>query len=358
MKIASSDITLQSSRVAYSRFQSSERLEMWSGERNDRGAGRAAGRDNGLGALVRDAARSNVSISKEALAAQEAETTAIEGDPLDSDARMMFLKRIIEELTGKSIRTLSPDELDRGDKTAQAQHDEGLHAQQSRPARTGFGLEYNFQASYQEYERTSFQASGTIQTADGRQIGFKLELSMERSYSESISMQMRLGDAQMKDPLVIDFAGPAAALSSMRFSFDLDANGEAENIPMLGGGRGYLAIDRNDNGRIDDGRELFGPTSGDGFAELAALDSDGNGWIDESDPGFAKLRVWNPTADGEGTLTSAAEAGIGALYLGRTATPFDLRGTTNETLGTMRTSSIYLREDGTTGTVSQIDLSV
>ena len=96
MKIASSDITLQSSHMAYSRFQSSERLEMWSGERNDRGAGRAAGRDNGLGALVRDAARSNVSISKEALAAQEAETTAIEGARLLEPLRPRWLEEPVQ----------------------------------------------------------------------------------------------------------------------------------------------------------------------------------------------------------------------------------------------------------------------
>lgn len=55
---------------------------------------------------------------------------------------------------------------------------------------------------------------------------------------------------------------------------------------------------------------------------------------------------------------TASEAAVGALYLGRVATPFELRGAANDTLGVMRSTSIYLREDGTTGTVSQIDLSV
>ena len=50
---------------------------------------------------------------------------------------------------------------------------------------------------------------------------------------------------------------------------------------MLGSGSGFLALDKNGNGKIDDGSELFGTKSGDGFADLAEYDSDGNGWIDE-----------------------------------------------------------------------------
>jgi hypothetical protein len=38
------------------------------------------------------------------------------------------------------------------------------------------------------------------------------------------------------------------------------------------------------------GAELFGARSGDGFAELAALDGDGNGWIDEGD---AAWQAWH-----------------------------------------------------------------
>lgn len=354
MKIAATEVQLQSSHLAFSRNSVSERLEMWTGERNA-----ASGRSNGIGAQVRELARAEVELSREGLAAQEAEAAENEADALDSDPRMRFLKHIIEALTGRPIRTLRLEDLQSGsaatEPPAQASPESGRN---TAPRRAGFGIEYDFHASYQEYERTTFQAEGMVQTADGREIRFNLDISLERSFSESVDVQLRLGDARMKDPLVLDFAGPTASLSDTRFSFDLDADGQTEDIPLLGGGRGYLAFDRNDNGRIDDGSELFGPISGDGFAELAALDVDRSGWIDESDPAFGQLRVWTPAVEGDGHLQSATEAGIGALYLARVATPFDLRGAANDTLGVMRSSSIYLREDGSSGTVSQIDLSV
>ncbi|WP_343034879.1 hypothetical protein [Aromatoleum diolicum] len=308
---------------------------------------------------MRELARAEVELSREGLAAQEAEAADNEADALDSDPRMKLLKHIIEAFTGRPIRTLHLADLKSGFIAAEPPAQAPLHTgRETAPRRAGFGVEYDFHASYQEYERTTFQAEGVVKTADGKEIRFSLDLSMERSFSESMSMQLRLGDARMTDPLVLDFAGPAAALSDTRFKFDLDADGQAEEIPMLGGGRGYLALDRNDNGRIDDGSELFGPTSGDGFAELAALDADGSGWIDESDPAFKQLRVWAPATEGDGSLQTATEAGVGALYLGNVATPFDLRGAANDALGVTRSSSIYLREDGSAGTVSQIDLSV
>ncbi|MDX9839796.1 MAG: hypothetical protein RBT39_19730, partial [Azoarcus sp.] len=98
--------------------------------------------------------------------------------------------------------------------------------------------------------------------------------------------------------------------------------------------------------------------SGDGFAELAALDDDGNGWIDEADAAWSQLRVWQPDAEGKGRVQSLNDAGVGAFYLGRVDTRFNINNSANETLGQMRASSIYLREDGSAGTVSQVDLAV
>lgn len=353
MKIASADVQLQASHLSFHRRKISERLEMWVGERP------ADGRNPGIGALAVAGARPEVEISADALAAREAEAATDDSGEEALDPRFRFLKHLIEALTGRAINTLHPGDL-RLDEAAEVNIGQAPAAGRGANAtqRAGFGVEYEYHSLSEEYEYTNFKAEGVIRTADGREIRFDLELEMERSYVEASNVQVRLGDARVKDPLVLDFAGTSAQLSDMRFSFDLDTDGQAENVPMLGGGRGYLAIDRNQNGRIDDGRELFGPTTGDGFAELASLDTDGNGWIDEADASFGDLRVWLPAADGTGSVMTAAEAGVGALYLGRVATPFALRGAANDTLGEMRSTSLYLREDGTTGTLSQIDLSV
>lgn len=352
MKIASAEIQLQASHLSFSRREVSEQLEMWVGERP---AG--TGRNNGIGTDA--GARPEVKISAEALAAQEAEAAADDSGQDGLDPRLRLLKHLIETLTGRAIHTLQPSDF-RSDEVA-ADVIEQPPAEGRRtgtPQRAGFGIEYDYRSVSQEYEYTSFDADGVVRTADGREIRFSLELEVERTYVETSSIQVRIGDARVKDPLVLDFAGTSAQLSDVRFAFDLDADGQTEDVPMLGGGRGYLAIDHDRNGRIDDGGELFGPTTGDGFAELAALDTDGSDWIDEGDAKFADLRIWTPTADGTGNVVTAREAGVGALYLRKVATPFELRGAANDTLGAMRSTSLYLRDDGTAGTVSQIDLSV
>ena len=105
-------------------------------------------------------------------------------------------------------------------------------------------------------------------------------------------------------------------------------------------------------GKVNDGRELFGPTGGDGFAELAALDQDGNRWIDEGDDAFSRLGLWQ-----DGEFTSLAEAGIGALAVSSVATPFSLEEG-GEQLGRLRASGVYLTEDGAAGVLQQVDLAV
>nr|MBL8455935.1 hypothetical protein [Zoogloeaceae bacterium] len=357
MKIAASNVQLQSSHLAFQRTEVSERLETWSGERG-RGTRSTLltnadpSRQSGLEAPR--PFRPEVALSNAGRAAQQTEGVAERTDPLDDDPRLKMLRLMIEFMTGRSIKLFSMDELSDPAKVASG----GGNA--SNAARDpGFGIDYQYSATRVEVEQLSFAAQGMVRTADGREISFEIGFSMERSFTETINTRFTAGSAaKLQDPLVLDFGGPAGALSDLRFAFDLDADGTLDQVPMLAGGTGFLAFDRNANGRIDDGKELFGPTTGAGFDELARLDSDGNGWIDEADPAFAQLRIWRPDANGEGTLQTLAEAGVGALYLGNAATPFDLRNGANETLGVMRSSSIYLRENGSVGTVSQIDLSV
>jgi hypothetical protein len=210
----------------------------------------------------------------------------------------------------------------------------------------GYGVEYDYHASHSEFEQTSFAANGVIKTTDGKEIRFDLQLEMSRSYHEESDVSLRLGDAtrQKKDPLVLNFAGTAAQLGDQRFKFDLDADGTAESINRLASGSGFLTLDRNHDGRINNGGELFGTRSGDGFADLATLDGDGNGWIDENDAAFAQLGVWTPDANGGGKVQSLKEANVGALSLARVATPYDLRDGSNQTLGQIRSSGVFLQD--------------
>jgi hypothetical protein len=127
-----------------------------------------------------------------------------------------------------------------------------------------------------------------------------------------------------KDPIVLDLTGNGIQLTSLQNStvhFDFAGDGFAERAGWVGPGSGILAIDRNGNGLIDNGLELFGSSTQDGFAVLETLDTNGDGKIDSQDADFGKLRIWRDlnqngvTDDGE--LQTLAQAGITSISLTR-----------------------------------------
>lgn len=203
-----------------------------------------------------------------------------------------------------------------------------------------------------ESEKTSICGNGRVCTQDGRQIDFNFAVDLARSYHSEL-VHEEAGSVVLRDPLVLSFAGKSSELTAERLRFDLDADGQAEEIPGLAASSGFLVFDRNGNGQADDGRELFGASSGQGFSELAQFDADHNGWIDEADPVFAQLGVWSGKA-----LTSLKERGVGALYTGAVDAPFSLKTNTNQLLGQIRAAGIYLSEAGEVGQLQQLDLAV
>ncbi|MET3998147.1 hypothetical protein [Marinobacterium sp. MBR-109] len=226
------------------------------------------------------------------------------------------------------------------------------------PAEPQIGLEYQRHSRIHEQEATRFEASGQVTTRDGRRIDISLSLQMARSITQEEHEILRIG-ARLSDPLVINFNGDAAQLSQTRFEFDLDLDGQADQVPTLAGNRAFLALDRNSDGVINDGSELFGARSGNGFAELARFDEDGNGFIDAGDSVFSRLRLWSPGAAGQGSLMTLASQNIGAIWLNAADTEFSLTsGMTESRLGLIRSSSIFLSEDGRVGTVQHVDLSI
>ena len=153
-------------------------------------------------------------------------------------------------------------------------------------------LSFNAEEYYYEQENMLFSSVGTVRTADGREINFNVDLSMSRSFTQAYRQELNLSALQKTcDPLVINFDADTASLSDQKFRFDIDADGEEDTVSMLGAGSGYLALDKNGDGVINDGSELFGPQSGNGFQDLSAYDEDGNGWIDENDSIWSKLKL-------------------------------------------------------------------
>lgn len=96
-------------------------------------------------------------------------------------------------------------------------------------------------------------------------------------------------------------------------TFDIDGDGVMDRVAWPSGGSNvaFLGLDRNGNGVLDDGSELFGDhtlrTDGsmamNGFDALASLDSNLDGIIDASDPVWSRLLLW-VDADHDGVCTT------------------------------------------------------
>jgi hypothetical protein len=267
----------------------------------------------------------------------------------EMEARLNLLEALLYRLTGKKFSfraTALAREFSRESQPV-------AHAPQKQLVLT----EEQFFSSHYESESLRYEATGLIKTADGRTISVDVGFNMSREFYTSVSGSLSTAEVQTTDPLVINFSGTAASLTERKFEFDLDADGKLDSISFAGEGNGFLALDRNGDGRINDGSELFGPQSGSGFGELRAYDADGNGWIDENDDIFSGLRVWSKDAAGNDILFTLKEADVGAIYLGDISTQYTLGGY-GATDGTLRSTSIFLKESGGAGTISHIDLAV
>lgn len=170
--------------------------------------------------------------------------------------------------------------------------------------------------------------------------------------------------APPRNPLIIHFANT----NEIEFTtlddgvnFDLDKNGFAEKTAWTKNNDGFLAIDLNGNGFIDDGGELFGDNfimpdgkiSSTGFEALKSLDEDDNNRIDENDSVFKELFVWFDTenkgfTDG-GELKKLTEIGILYIDLNYVSDTYE-----QEESGTRReeTSYVYFN-DGSTKRISE-----
>jgi Ca2+-binding RTX toxin-like protein len=169
----------------------------------------------------------------------------------------------------------------------------------------------------------------------------------------------------MLAPLVLDLDGDGIELKGRTGSkarFDMDGNGGSDDSGWIGRGDGFLVVDLNGNGLVDDAAELsllsLKAGAKNSFEALAALDSDRNGRIDAGDARFGELRVWadrngNGVTDA-GELATMAEHGIASVGLSIQAPqqqPVKLGENAVIATGT------FTRADGSTGTVADAALA-
>lgn len=164
------------------------------------------------------------------------------------------------------------------------------------------------------------------------------------------------------DPLILDMDGDGFNIESKKYGtyFDLNCDGFAEKINWTNRDA-ILALDLNGNGRIDDGREVFGDyhlladgsRASNGFEALAQYDTNGDGVIDSQDEIFNSLRLWtdansNGISEG-GELKTLAEMGIKAINLNYNNT--NLSTGTEALIGNTAT---FVYEDNREGNIGEL----
>jgi hypothetical protein len=205
---------------------------------------------------------------------------------------------------------------------------------------------------YQRTESCSFSAIGNVCLADGSTRQFAVGFDQSRRETATLSQ----GAALFRDPLVLDFGSPGTSLGTNTVNVDLNGDGKSVSMKMPGSQSALLFDDRNHNGMADDGSELFGPKTGDGFAELAKLDTDQNGWVDSGDAAWGDLKLWHTDINGKPQVETLAQAGVGALSVDHVAAPFTLKND-GTTTGQQQASGVWLGENGGAGAVRRIDVA-
>ncbi len=163
-----------------------------------------------------------------------------------------------------------------------------------------------------------------------------------------------------RDPLALDLDGDGIETIGITpqktVLFDHDGDGNKAATGWLAPDDGWLVRDRNGNGTIDNGGELFGvdtvlsngSKATDGFAALCELDSNGDGLLTAADTQFSQLKVWQDVnQDGisqVNELQTLAQRHIVSIAVGGKA------GTVNLGNGNVQTAlGTYIRDDGTEG---------
>jgi hypothetical protein len=170
-----------------------------------------------------------------------------------------------------------------------------------------------------------------------------------------------------RDPIILDLDGDGLETVGLNANihFDHDGDGVLTKTGWAGKDDALLVWDRNGNGTIDTGAELFGDftplpngtLAPNGFAALAALDTNGDGILDATDPAFAELKLWRDASqDGisqGGEFISLADAGIVSLNLANA-----LKNQRLSNGNTLSREGSFTRADGTTSAMGEFKLAI
>lgn len=381
MKIVNSAVAMEGHSRSISEEATSTSLRMWDNRRNGSTVSSNPASDQlslspeGLSMASLNAQASEMSQSqtfsdtyKLFAPIDEAEELGLESFFSEKDLNnLTLLERLIAALTGKRFKfnhllMKEPYKGSSGGPNFQANNPESntpnLSNVSFNPVQPlGWGIQYHSETTRALKQTVDFKSTGSIQTEDGRSINFELNYHFSQEvYSRSV-VDFKAGDALI-DPLVIRLNNGPMAYSEDTIRFDLDIDGIKDEFRVPIDNAGMLFLDKNGNHKVDDGSELFGPQTDDGFGELAALDTDKNGWIDEGDAAFKDLRIWIRSGDGTDRYLGLIEAGVGALFVSGANTEAELYNNSVEQVGQMKATGFYLKENGQAGLMHELDFKI
>jgi len=168
-----------------------------------------------------------------------------------------------------------------------------------------------------------------------------------------------------RDPLALDLDGDGIETvgASSTILFDHDGDGTKNGTGWIKADDGLLVLDRNGNGSIDNGAELFGvdtikadgQKALDGFDALRDLDSNADGVFDGNDAQFANVKVWRDLNQ-DGTSQVNELFSLAALNITRIGLAATIQ-TVNVGNGNLQTASaLFTYNDGSTGKIANLNL--
>ena len=239
------------------------------------------------------------------------------------------------------------------------QNDQNNQSSTDMPDIDAIKSSFKFESTIEYYSKTTIDFKSSIAvTSNDKTINIDLDISFTQEFYEKHNTMLSYEEMVVLDPLVINYGNDDAgfdSLSNMSFEFDLNNDGEMNNIPILKEGIGYLALDKNNNNKIDNGSELFGPSTNLGFEELRAYDEDGNNFIDENDSVYKNLKIWSKSSE-KNELITLSHADIGAIYLNDITSSFEYKKDLSNSIAQLQSSSIFINNEGTkAGIVSALN---
>jgi len=178
---------------------------------------------------------------------------------------------------------------------------------------------------------SDIEKNDKFKVIDGLGVDKSIEMSNEESNGGKIEYNGRKYDVvstvlRKNTPLILDLKGDGIELTNHKdgVNFDLNADGKTDQTAWTkkDSDDAFLVLDKDSNGQIDSGKELFGDQNGseNGFLELSKYDSNKDGKVDAKDEVYSKLQTWqDKDHDGKvdkGELKSLVDSNIKSISTG------------------------------------------